>query len=136
MPLALIVIAFLLFMTGIKGNYAQVGTQFNQTFLGTNGQQGFFVWFGSILAIAIVFRIIQAPRAGELFIALLMLVYFLKNDGILANIDAAIQGSASSSSVTTPAQNSVLTTTPNSAPTSQNGAPSVGSGNTSLTYAP
>ena len=136
MPLALIVIAFLLFMTGIKGNYAQVGTQFNQTFLGTNGQQGFFVWFGSILAIAIVFRIIQAPRAGELFIALLMLVYFLKNDGILANIDAAIQGSASSSSVTTPTQNSGVTTTPNSAATSQNGAPSVGSGNTSLTYAP
>lgn len=107
MPLALAIAAILLVLTAIKGNYAAVGAQFNSTFFGssttstgpngtstTTATQGFLLWFGSILGIAVIFRIIQAPKAGELFIALLILVYFLQNNGILSNIEAAIQGTA------------------------------------------
>lgn len=98
MPLFLAIIGILAVITAIKGNASAVGTQFNTTFFGSTSQTGFIVWFGSILGIALIFRIIQAPKAGELFIALLILVYFLDNNGVLGNIETSLQSVNASSS--------------------------------------
>lgn len=94
MPLALAALAVLLILTAIKGNYPAVGKQFNTTFFGANGQAGFLLWFGSLLGLAFLFRIVRAPKAGELFIALLLAVYFLQNQGVLTNIENAIQSAS------------------------------------------
>ena len=109
MPVFLILIAVLLIVVGIKGNYPALGAQFDQTFF-PNGSAsgGFFTWFGSIFALAVIFRLIQAPKAGELFIGLLILVYFLQHNNVLTAIENAIgtgaaSGSASASTSITPA---------------------------------
>ena len=110
MPLGLIIIGALLFIIAIRGNYNDAGKLFNTTFFGANGQSGFFTWLGSITGLAIIFRIIGAPKAGELFIALLLIVFFLKNPGILAAIEGAIQTgggtAAAQATASTPGSNS------------------------------
>lgn len=104
MPLALIIVAALVFLTGIKGNYAAVGAQFDTTFFGgaptgnAAASPGFLAWFGAIFGISILFRVIGAPRAGELFLTLLILVYFIEHDSVLAEIQSAIAGLATSNS--------------------------------------
>lgn len=119
MPLALIIIAALLILTAIKGNYAAVGAEFNTTFFGQGSQSGFLVWFGSILGLAVLFRVIQAPKAGELFIALLILVYFLQNNSVLTTIENAIQAQgASSSNATSPGGAAVATSASQATPAS------------------
>ncbi len=103
MPVFLLVIAGLLFVVAIKGNYSALGAQFDQTFF-PNGSAngGFFTWFGSIFALAVIFRLIQAPKAGELFIGLLILVYFLQHNNVLTAIENAIgSGQAASGSAAT-----------------------------------
>lgn len=95
MPLALAITAILLIVIAVKGNVDTAGKLFNKTFFGQNGKSGFLLWFGSIIGIAAIFRIIQAPRAGELFIALLVIVFFLQHNGILQQIDSALQGASS-----------------------------------------
>lgn len=97
MPLALFLAACLFIAVAIKGNYPQAGALFQQTFFSTNGgNKGFFVWFASILGIAIIFRIIDAPRAGKAFLALLLVVYFMQNQGVLTSLESAIQTTGSS----------------------------------------
>jgi hypothetical protein len=101
MPLALGIIALLIFVTAVKGNYAAVGAQFNETFITGSGQSpGFGTWAGSIIGLAIIFRAIQAPKAGELFIAIVILVYFLKNNNLLGSISGALSGAAGSTGQT------------------------------------
>lgn len=106
MPLALFIAAALLILTAIKGNYAAVGAQFNTTFFSGDGKQsGFIVWFGSILGIAFLFRAIGTPRAGEAFIALLLIVYFIENNGVIGNIESALAsvgGGAASTAASPP----------------------------------
>ena len=92
MPLALVLIALLLFVTAIRGNVAAAGAQFNQTFFGSNGDSGFLKWAGSVIGLAVIFRLIQAPKAGEMFVALVLLVYLLTHSTVLSQIDNAIQG--------------------------------------------
>lgn len=97
MPLFLAIVAIFVILTAIKGNYQAVGQQAQQTFFGSNGQSGFLVWFGSLLGLALVFRVINAPKAGELFIALLILVYFLQNQGVLATLESTVQSAGAAS---------------------------------------
>lgn len=91
MPLALLVIATLIFVIAIRGNYSDAGQLFNETFWGNSSKQGFGIWFGSIFVLAILFRMIQAPKAGELFIFLVMIVYFISHNDVLTKIDQSIQ---------------------------------------------
>lgn len=88
MPLALIIVAILLAITGIKGNYQAVGQQFQTTFFtGDQGQAGFASWLGAILGLAIIFRLIQAPGAGKLFISLVLLAFLLNHAGQLQQVE-------------------------------------------------
>lgn len=89
MPLALVIIAMLAILTGIKGNYQDVGTAFQQD---VASKGGFIAWAGAIIGIALLFRMIQAPNAGRLFIALVLISFFLQNTTVISEIDAAITG--------------------------------------------
>lgn len=100
MPLALAILGVLVLVTAVKGNYAAVGQEFNTTFFGSGSGSGFLVWFGSVLGIAILFRLIQAPKAGEMFIALLIIVYFLQHDNILSTIETSIQSAGATGTTT------------------------------------
>ena len=92
MPLALFLAAIMFGIIAVRGNYAEAGNLFNKTFFGAGSGSGFLKWFGSMVAIAVIFRIIQAPKAGELFLTLLLIVYFLQNQGVIQAIEGAIQG--------------------------------------------
>jgi hypothetical protein len=96
MPLALAILSIMLIVVAVRGNVQTAGELANETFFGSNGNSGFLLWFGSIIGIAVIFRLIQAPRAGETFIALLVLVFFLKHNGIIQQIDDALQKQAQS----------------------------------------
>lgn len=98
MPLALVLFASILFIVAVRGNYADAGKLTNETFFGSAGNPGFFSWFASILVIAIIFRVIRAPAAGEIFIALLLLVYFLRHNNALQTLDSVIQSQAGGNS--------------------------------------
>jgi hypothetical protein len=104
MPIALIVAAILLAITGIKGNYQAVGTQFQTTFFGgADGQAGFAAWLGAIFGLAIIFRLIQAPGAGKLFISLVLLAFMLNHVQALKGIEGALKGATTPPTPATPA---------------------------------
>lgn len=112
MPIALIIVAAILFIVGVRGNYQDAGQLLNDTFYGSNGQSGFLGWFGSIVGLAVLFRVIGAPRAGELFIALLLVVFVLQNPGVLAAIESAIQTGSQAPAQSTAGGNSATPVQP------------------------
>jgi hypothetical protein len=99
MPLALVAFAWLAVMTGINGNYAQVGQQFESDVL-NNGQGGGFLAFMSVLlGIAIFFRLIGLPNAGRVFLILVLVVFLLEN----ANVLTALQNLGGTAAAPAPA---------------------------------
>lgn len=108
MPLALIAIAWLIIMTGINGNYTAVGTAFEQDVL-NNGQGGGFLSFlAGIVGIAVFFRVIDMPNAGRVFLVLVILVFVMRNAGVLTaleNIGGAPTTAAASTALPTGAIN-------------------------------
>lgn len=91
MPLALVVIAWILIMTGINGNYAALGQQFNNDVL---GQGGFFNFLVGIVGIAVFFRVVDMPNAGRVFIGLVILAYLLQNANVLTSLESVGTGVA------------------------------------------
>jgi hypothetical protein len=101
MPLALIAIAWLAIMTGINGNYADVGKQFESDVL-NNGQGGGFLSFmAGLVSIAVFFRVIGLPNAGRVFLILVIVVFLLENANVLTALQS-IGGSAAPSASATP----------------------------------
>lgn len=103
MPFALAAIAALLVITGIKGNYAAVGNQFNTDFMGANGTGGFFSFALGITGIAVFFRVLQMPQVGEAFLGLVILVFIFQNPNVLTAVQSAIGGTTTTAAATTPA---------------------------------
>ena len=100
MPLALVVLAAFLILTGVKGNYAEVGQQFDTD---VAGQGGFFSFLVGILGIAILFRLIGLPNAGKAFLTLVIVVYLLQNANVLKalqNLGATTAKTSTSSTAT------------------------------------
>ena len=110
MPLALVTIAVFLILVGIKGNYKDVGQQFESDFM---GQGGFFNFLVGIVGIAIFFRLLGLPNAGRVFLILVLLVYFMQNQNVLKafqNLSAGSSNSGGSSNAGT--ATTETTTTP------------------------
>lgn len=119
MPLALIALAWLLVMTGINGNYTNVGNAFEQDVMGQGGSGGGFLNFlVGIVGIAVFFRMLGMPNAGRVFLILIIIVFILQNQGVLTALESlgasttatngqgqasASTGSNVSSATTTPA---------------------------------
>lgn len=95
MPLALVTLAAFLILVGIKGNYAQVGSQFQQDVM---GQGGYFQFLAGILGIAIFFRLIGMPNAGRVFLILVILVYLMQNKNVLSALENLSASSGSTPS--------------------------------------
>lgn len=100
MPLALVALAWILVMTGIRGDYTAVGAAFQQDVIGT-GKSGFLSWMIGIVGIAVFFRLIGLPGAGKVFMILVIVVFLLQNNAaVLANLES-IGGGASSPTAST-----------------------------------
>lgn len=98
MPLALVILAALLIMVGVKGNYAQVGQQFQQDVL---GQGGYFRFVAGLIGIAVFFRLIGMPNAGKVFIILVLAAYLMENSNVLTSLQSAIGGGSSAGTTST-----------------------------------
>jgi len=122
MPLALAIIAWVLVMTGIRGNYANVGKQFEADVVGnppaTSGSfLGFLV---GIIGIAVFFRLIGAPEAGKVFLGLVLLVFLMQNANVFSALSSATSGSSTavttSATTGTAASNKTTSTTTSATP--------------------
>jgi hypothetical protein len=99
MALALIIIGMVLGMAAINGTIADnpktgapgLGTQINRDLFGQNGQGGFLEWLLAIAVIAAIFKMVDLPGAGKLFVALVIVAYVIKNIDSLVGLPQAIQ---------------------------------------------
>ena len=85
MAVAILIIGALLMITVVKGNTGQVAAQVEQDLLGSNGQTSFLLWIGAIIFLAVVGAVLHIPRASKLFIALVIAVFVLKQNGLWSN---------------------------------------------------
>jgi hypothetical protein len=101
MPLALVIIGGFLVLTGIEGNYPDVGAAFNQDVLG-QGQTGggFFQFLVGILGIAVFFRLIGMPNAGRIFLVLVLLVYIMENPKVISALESVGPGGSATTGTT------------------------------------
>lgn len=114
MPLALLAASWLLLMTGINGNYAEVGAQFETDVLNNGQGGGFLAFMAGLVSISVFFRVIGLPNAGRVFLILVLVVFLLQNENVLTalqNIGGQVAqapatttfGAATGTSVTTSA---------------------------------
>lgn len=92
MPLALIVVAWILIMTGIRGDYAALGQSFSTDVM---SKGGFFNFGVGIVGIAAFFRLIGLPNAGRAFLILVIVAYLLQNQNVLTALEQVAAPSAS-----------------------------------------
>jgi Flp pilus assembly pilin Flp len=85
MPLALIVLATLAFLTAIKGNFVEVGEAFQKDVI-----KGFLPMGAGLVGLATVFAIIGAPGAGRVFISLVLVSYLLTNSTAIKAIESQL----------------------------------------------
>jgi hypothetical protein len=124
MPLALLAIAALMIITGLKGNYSAVGNAFNTDVMGANGQGGFLSFMLGIVGIAVFFRIIGMPNAGKVFLVLVILVFIMENQNVLTAVQSAITGGTTAATPTAGTTSTGSATTANALPgTSGNATP-------------
>ncbi len=102
MPLALALLAWVLVMTGIRGNYADVGKQFEDDVVGNPpAASGSFLGFViGITGIAVFFRLIGAPEAGKVFLGLVLLVFLMQNASVFTALSSAASNNTATASTT------------------------------------
>jgi len=83
MPLAFVALAWLLVMTGVNGNYADLSAAFKQDVSGAGGQGGFLAFGAGVIGIAVFFRLIGMPNAGKVFLFLVILVFVIENNSAI-----------------------------------------------------
>jgi hypothetical protein len=91
MPLALLVIGVLLVVTAIKGsgNISAVATKFETDLTGSGG---FIYWIAAIVVLAIVGRVTGATNSVKMFMALVVVVYLVGQQGIWTQFSSAFAG--------------------------------------------
>lgn len=62
---------------------------------GTASSPGLIKWFGAMIVLAAIFKMLQMPGTGKAFNALVILAYFAKNPSIVSQVSAQISGLAS-----------------------------------------
>lgn len=95
MPLVLLILAAMVIVVGLKGNFSAVAHQLDVDLLGEPSANGtpagasFLLWIGAILFIAVVGKILNIPTASKLFMVLILCVYLVSNAGVFAQFDQA-----------------------------------------------
>jgi hypothetical protein len=101
MGLGLIVLALLFGAAAINGTVSSqngqtgLGDQLNSDLFGTTGSTtspGVLKWFGAMIVLAAIFKMLHMPGTGKAFSALIILAYFAKNPGIVTQISTQISG--------------------------------------------
>lgn len=110
MGLALIVISLLFGAAAINGTvstqggqtglgdmlnrdmFGQAGTAGTSGSAGTAASPGVLRWFGAMIVLAAIFKMLHMPGTGKAFAALIILAYFAKNPGIVTQISTEVSG--------------------------------------------
>lgn len=94
MPLALLAFGMLAVITGIKGNEADVANQLKTDLTGSGN---FLYWIAALVVLAIIGRVGGFPNAAKTFMALIVVVYVLSQNGLWANATSALAGTSAAS---------------------------------------
>ena len=81
-----------------QGGQTGLGDQLNSDLFGTTGSTtspGLIKWFGAMICLAALFKMLHMPGTGKAFLALIILAYFAKNPGIVTQISTQISGLSS-----------------------------------------
>ena len=81
MPLALIFVAAMLIIIGIRGNYAAVGAQAEADII--DPKTGYIQFLIGIIGIGAFFRLIGMPNAGKVFLGLVLLAWIMQNKNVI-----------------------------------------------------
>jgi hypothetical protein len=96
MPFFFLLVGVLLIVVAVNGNATELGKLLQSDFEPGDGQTGFFLWFGVLLAIGAVGYLPGFRKLSGMFLLLIMLVILLNNSktggGFFANLQAAIKG--------------------------------------------
>ncbi len=92
MVVALLVIGIILGLAGINGQLPALGAQVKKDLLAQGGQVGFIEWAGAILGVSIITKNLDMPEAGKLFMALIVIVYLLKNEQVITQAVTELKG--------------------------------------------
>jgi hypothetical protein len=87
----LILIGLMLIATALKNTQHELGQQFQTDLL---GQDGFIAWAGAIMAIGAIGYIPGLRTASRYLLVLLGVVMVIRNGGVFANAEAALQGAS------------------------------------------
>jgi hypothetical protein len=97
-----------------QGGQTGLGDQLNSDLFGTTGSTtspGLIKWFGAMICLAALFKMLHMPGTGKAFLALIILAYFAKNPGIITQISSQISGLSSPAGGSTGAASSAATPT-------------------------
>lgn len=88
MPIIVLALGVLLLMAAYNNTVGALFTQLGSDF------PGFAVWAGAILLLYLVSRIPGFTGAAKLFLALLVIVFIIKNQGVFQQFSSALQSGA------------------------------------------
>jgi hypothetical protein len=87
MPFALVIIGLIMFVAGVRDTQAALYSQLTKDFTGTGN---FFYWIAALLIVGAVGYIPAMRAVSRVFLGLILLVLFLANGGIWAQLQAAL----------------------------------------------
>lgn len=93
MAIGLLLIGLLLIDTGLRGTHHELGARLMVDFLGPGG---FIGWFGAILIIGAIGFIPGFRTPVRYLLALLLVVAVIANNGVFAQLQAALQQATTS----------------------------------------
>lgn len=88
MPLFLIIVGIALLVTAYQGTYADLGTQLEKDF---SGSQNFLIWIAAIGVIGVLGYIKAFETPSRWMLALIILVLFISNNGFFSQFSSQIQ---------------------------------------------
>lgn len=104
MPILFGLLGIMLIISGWNNTYSALGSQLSQDF--TGGGQGigssFLPWLGAVAVLWLATSIPGVGKPAKLFFTLLVLVFFLKNNGIFSQFQAAFTSAGTAAPASTP----------------------------------
>jgi hypothetical protein len=85
-----------------QGGKTGLGDQLNADLFGNANSPGVLKWFGAMICLAAIFKMMKMPGTGKAFVALVIIAYFVKNPSIPTQISTQISGLGTGSTGSTP----------------------------------
>jgi hypothetical protein len=97
MPVALILLAIVLIVVGFRGTQSCLFTLLVSDFTGTGN---FVYWVVALVVIGAIGYIPKLKGPSDAFIALILVVFFLSNEGVWTQLTSALSGTTTTGSNT------------------------------------